>query len=175
MSPSESSPPHPRRLILMRHAKSDWADPARSDHHRPLNKRGRRDAPRMADWLTEIGGVPELIVCSSAERTQETAALMNATWSHAVPVCVSRELYLAPPESILRVIHSDGCGADPLMVIGHNPGLAELISRLAGRALEVPTAAVALFEAVVNDWEQLRSADQVELRAWMQPKKLPDS
>lgn len=129
----------------------------------------------MADWLAETGNVPELILCSSAERTQETAALMKASWPQEVPVSSSKELYLASPESILRVIRSDGCDANPLLVIAHNPGLGQLISLLAGQQLDVPTATIAVFDVAIADWGELRSDVPIVLHEWIQPKKLPDS
>ncbi len=129
----------------------------------------------MADWLAETGNVPGLILCSPAERTQETAALMKASWSQEVPVSSSKALYLASPESILRVIRSDGCDANPLLVIAHNPGLGQLISQLAGQQIDVPTATIAVFDVAIADWGELCSDVLIVLHEWIQPKKLPDS
>ena len=175
MSPSESPPPTDRRLLLMRHAKSDWAEPGLADADRPLNKRGRRDAPRMAEWLAETGSVPDMILCSSAERTRETVELMNEIWPNRVPVYTSRDLYLAAPETILRVIQSDGGDVARLMIVAHNPGLAALVSRVSGQSLDVPTAAIAIFDASLHRWADLRSPSQLRLVTQTRPKSLSES
>ena len=93
-----------RTLIVMRHAKSDWGDESLSDHERPLNGRGKRDAPRMAQWLAEIDMTPDLILSSSSQRTRETVALMNQHWSTESPVSYDESLYLASPDAILYSI-----------------------------------------------------------------------
>ena len=79
----------------MRHAKSSWDSPAKNDHERPLNDRGRRDSPRVAQHLAEIGWQPQLILSSDAQRTRETAELMLSVWEAGVAVEFSPELYLA--------------------------------------------------------------------------------
>ncbi len=175
MSPSESSPPTDRRLLLMRHAKSDWAEPGLADADRPLNKRGRRDAPRMAEWLVESGNVPDMVLCSSAERTRETVDLMNEIWPDRVPVHTSGDLYLAAPETILRVIRSDGDDVARLMIVAHNPGLAELVSSASGQSSNVPTAAIAIFDASLDRWGDLRSPSQLHLVTQIRPKSLSES
>lgn len=129
----------------------------------------------MAEWLAETANLPELILCSTAERTRETAAWLNETWSQEVPVVTSRDLYLATPETILSVIRSDGCDAASLLVLAHNPGISQLVSLLAGKPLEMPTAAIAVFDVDVPSWDRLRSPDQVAWRALMKPKALPAS
>lgn len=175
MSPSESSPPDGHRLLLMRHAKSDWADPGLADADRPLNRRGRRDAPRIAEWLFESGNVPDVILCSSAKRTRETVDRMNEVWPDPVPVYPARDLYLAAAETILRVIRSDGCDVARLMIVAHNPGLAELICRASGQVSDCPTAAISIFDAALDRWGELRSPSQLRLVTQIRPKSLSES
>lgn len=193
-----------RRLVLMRHAKSDWGSPSLADHDRPLNKRGRRDGPRMAAWIAENGLRPDLILCSTARRTRETARLLNESWSlqdgdsdasiemrsseyppdeparpgdggHSdeVPVAFTNELYHASLDDLLKIIRSDGCDAQTLLVVAHNPGMAQLTSWLAQRSIDMPTAAVAVFEFALADWSRLLSPDQGTLSAFAKPKALP--
>ncbi|EMI20588.1 phosphohistidine phosphatase, SixA [Rhodopirellula maiorica SM1] len=133
------------RLILMRHAKSDWSDGGLSDHDRPLNKRGKRDAPQMAEWLREIDCLPNVVLCSSAVRTRETLERMQSSFGSDVVVSYSESLYLASPETISNVIASDHCDASTVMVLAHNPGMAYLVSQLAGQMVDMPTAAIAYF------------------------------
>lgn len=119
-----------KQLILLRHAKSDWYSAASADHDRPLNDRGRRDAPRVGAWLGRNDYRPERILCSSAERTRETLNLVihGSNWED-IPTDVSSDLYHAG-ESFLADRIADGfsyCGA--LMVVGHNPGMDLLVMR----------------------------------------------
>ena len=162
----------PRQLILMRHAKSDWSDSTLSDHERPLNHRGKAAAPLMGRWLAEIDAVPELILCSTATRTRETVELLVDTWTRKPEVSYSNDLYLAHPETILKAASSDGCGVTRLMIIAHNPGIASLVGTLAGEMMDMPTAATAVFEAAIPDWDQLRVGSPMKLSHFMRPKAL---
>lgn len=161
-----------RILILMRHAKSDWGDESLSDHDRPLNRRGRRDAPRMAEWLAEIDMVPDMILSSSSERTRETVALMTEQWPTEPTTSFSEELYLATPESILSTIRSDACDATKLLVVAHNPGMTHLVSGLAGQFTEMPTAAIAIFRIPACDWSTVQPGTPMSLLQFMRPKAL---
>ncbi|WP_442508301.1 SixA phosphatase family protein [Novipirellula sp. SH528] len=161
-----------RRLILMRHAKSDWADEGLSDHDRPLNKRGKRDAPQMAEWLREIDCLPDVVLSSSAVRTRETAELMQDSFRSDVVVSYIESLYLATPETICSVISSDSCDASTVMVLAHNPGMAYLVSQLAGQMVDMPTAAIAIFDVSIADWSKFRLSSPVKLEHFMRPKAL---
>ncbi|XZE20597.1 SixA phosphatase family protein [Pirellulaceae bacterium SH449] len=137
-----------KQLVLMRHAKSDWSR-NEPDKRRPLNPRGIAAAPRMADWLHENSFWPELLLCSSATRTVETWQLMQQTRPESLPqIEYLDSLYLAHELVIYQTIcdyweaHSQ---MDTLMVLGHNPGMENLVLMLAGVPLEMPTAAVAVF------------------------------
>lgn len=107
------------KLILLRHAKSDWDDPLQDDHDRPLNRRGRETAPKIGTWLRDNGHAPDLILCSSAARTRETVERLGLT----APVIHDRRLYHAGPDLILSC--TQGQPAPTLMIVGHNPGMAE--------------------------------------------------
>jgi phosphohistidine phosphatase len=134
------------QLILMRHAKSDHDDPSPSDHDRELAMRGRRDTPRMAAWLAEEDCIPDRILSSSSVRTAQTAQLLIETWGQKPTVCFIESLYLANPETILEAIRKENGGAARLMILAHNPGMSMLTSILSNRAIEMPTAAVAIFD-----------------------------
>jgi phosphohistidine phosphatase len=149
----------------MRHAKSDWGDASISDHDRPLNGRGRRDAPRMAAWIESIDSVPDVILCSSATRTTQTAELMIQHWSTAPKLIRSERLYLSNPETILRLIDTEASSATRLLVIAHNPGISSLVSHLADQLLPMPTAGVAVFSDKDGEFQ---------FETFMRPKALPD-
>lgn len=146
-----------RRLILTRHAKSDWADPSLPDRDRPLNKRGRRAARALGDWLASRGHEPEEVLCSSSVRTRETwdevagavlAVLPNIRYVDA--------LYHATPEVMLSVLR--GASAPTVMMIGHNPGIAAFAAQLPARApmdpdfRRYPTAATLVVDFQADEW-----------------------
>jgi phosphohistidine phosphatase len=145
-----------RRLVLLRHGKSDWPDVA--DHERPLARRGRRDAPVVGRWLAASGYVPDVVVCSTALRARETWALAEggllaagllADGPGAPPaVRYDSRVYEATVLGLLMLIREFEPRWRTAMIVGHNPGLAELTVGLAGPHLEppsaFPTAAVAV-------------------------------
>ncbi|MCG8650469.1 MAG: histidine phosphatase family protein [Pirellulales bacterium] len=159
-------------LVLMRHAKSDWGDSSLSDHDRPLNPRGRSAAPRMADWMAGLNVIPEKILCSSSVRTCQTTDLMVSQWNHDPEIQFCDTLYLAAPESILNTIATEGDDAQVLMVVAHNPGMSALASHLAEQSIEMPTAAVAIFEVSIDQWSHLQSSSTTQLVHHMRPKAL---
>ena len=132
-----------RTLILMRHAKSSWADPALDDHDRPLNRRGRRSAAAIGQWLAAKGVAPDLALVSTALRTRQTFDGLGLG-------CAARldsALYHAAPETLMSVLRPHAA-VPCLLLMGHNPGLAHLAHRLVSRPpahprfLDFPTGAV---------------------------------
>ncbi len=111
-----------KRLILMRHAKSDWSGGGTSDHDRVLNARGRDNAAALGRWLKEKGLFPDVVLCSSAARTRETLNLLGL--SGDPDTSLTRKLYLADAELLLAGLREvDG---DTVLIIGHNPGIGEM-------------------------------------------------
>lgn len=113
-----------KRLILIRHAKSSWSDPFSDDHARVLNDRGRASAKAIGVWLRDQGFIPDVVLCSDAARTQETAEL-------ALPdakLALSARLYHAAPDTILDLVRRQT--AQTIAVIGHNPGIGMLANAL---------------------------------------------
>ena len=131
----------------MRHAKSSWQNPGQSDHDRPLNNRGHRDAPVMAARLKQRGDIPTLILSSSARRTQETTThLLDVFGVPSPEVRFEKELYLASPHSILDLLAEVPDKHTHVMVIAHNPGMEELSALLSGSSDDtMPTAAIRQF------------------------------
>lgn len=169
-----------RRLLLLRHAKSGWDDPALSDHDRPLSARGRAAAPRIGAHMERAGYAPSLVLCSSSRRTQETFERLRPALPAAPALEVVPELYLASPGTLLSCIEAVVDTEAAVLVIAHNPGIAELASALSRRgppALrrrlrhKYPTGALAVFDSSAPTWQ---GADY-ELVDFACPRDLPDA
>jgi phosphohistidine phosphatase len=145
-----------RRLILMRHAKSSWADPGQADHDRPLNGRGRRAAAEVGAWLAARGLVPGAALVSSAARTRETWARLGPAFAE-VPVAPRPDLYHASPEAMLRALRG-ATEIETVAMVGHQPGIGVFAARLLAAPpadaafAKYPTAATAVIEFDADGW-----------------------
>lgn len=119
------------RLILTRHAKSSWDDPIVPDHDRPLNERGRRSAAALGAWLASRGDTPGEVLCSDATRTRETWDGIAPHLPGAPAATLKPALYHAGPDVMLAVLRH--AAAPVVMMLGHNPGIAEFAQRLLAR------------------------------------------
>lgn len=161
------------KLWLIRHAKSDWNSGAGSDFERPLNRRGERDGPRMAQWLAEQSDPAPWIWTSDALRARSTARFVADGFAVVAPrVVEEHRLYDAGPEALLEVIRETPDAAASAAVIAHNPGLTYLTNLLAGTSVteNLPTFGVARFE-VPAPWRDLRFGAAV-LEILVAPKRL---
>ena len=165
-------------LYLLRHAKSSWADPTLPDDERPLAARGRRDGKRIAKHLARLRIMPELLLCSSAERTRETLELIRPALDATSTVSVEMELYAASSDRLLERIRAVPEAVASVLLIGHNPGLHDLALVLASAGDELgrleakfPTAALATLALPNTTWRELSRADAV-LTAYVVPKQL---
>jgi phosphohistidine phosphatase len=154
-----------RRLLLLRHAKTEHDAPSGRDRDRRLDDRGRRDAAEIGGWIGRHPPFPDAVLVSTAVRTRQTWEIVWEAMKHLVPqpqVETLPELYGADPARLLQTIH-DASAADPqrLMVVGHNPGMHELALALigsgdaAGRkalAENLPTSGLAVLNFAVDDW-----------------------
>jgi len=161
------------KLWLIRHAKSDWGDPARSDFDRPLNRRGRRDGPRMQSWMAAQEHPATWIWSSRAARARATAEFVAAAFAASSPTIVEdRRLYLAAPETLLDVLRETPAPEFSVALIAHNPGMTQLVNLLAGTAVldNLPTFGIVRFD-VQDSWSQLRFGG-ASLDLIMSPKRL---
>ncbi len=172
------------QLDILRHAKSSWADPGQEDHERPLNGRGERAAAAIGRHLAGRGALPEQVLCSSARRAQQTwkrvARQLPDDARDAVELVVEPDLYLASPAALLRRLRQLPPTLERAMVVGHNPGLAQLANELAedgasGDALaalrtKYPTAGLATFE-ISGVWAEL-CPTSARLIRFLTPKDL---
>jgi phosphohistidine phosphatase len=145
-----------RELMVLRHAKSSWKNPGADDHDRPLNRRGERDAPRLGRWLRDEDLVPDAIVSSTAVRARTTAHAVAAACGYAGAVHVAPQLYLAGPDKYVAAARSLGGPAIRLLIVGHNPGVEELVLGLTGCEERMPTAALARIRLEIRGWDELR-------------------
>ena len=139
-----------RRLIVMRHAKSSWKDPNLDDHDRPLNKRGRRDAPIVADGIFDRGWIPELILVSSSKRTLQTLEGMSHRMGKT-PFEVRSGIYHATVIDLMEELENM-LDNGTTMIIGHNPGLEILVNHLSGEWHTMPTATAVLLFHSGSSW-----------------------
>jgi phosphohistidine phosphatase len=130
-------------LILLRHAKSDWSG-GEPDHERPLAARGRRQAPEAGRWLAGHVDRIDLAVVSTAERARSTWSLASAELGVAPPVRLEEQAYGASSGALLRLVRELPEALETVVLVGHNPGLEDLASSLAGTWVPMPTSALAV-------------------------------
>lgn len=165
-----------KTLTIVRHAKSSWKDSSLSDRERPLNKRGKRDAPIMGGRISDVGIRPSLIISSPAVRAWKTARAVARSLNYPLEF-LQREpaLYLASVEKILDVIRAQDNTFNSILLVGHNPGLTDFVNYLsAGLTENLPTAGVAAFDIERSDWD-LRDKPACELLLHDWPKKNPQA
>jgi len=147
-----------KTLLILRHAKSSWKDPELSDHDRPLNKRGKHDAPLMGQLLKEKKLVPDLIISSTAVRAKDTALTVAERVGYDNEIIFESTLYAASPDAYIKAISNvadNGKDFSTILVIGHNPGLEELIEVLTGEMHELATCELAVIELPTKKWSNL--------------------
>ncbi|MEU8470882.1 histidine phosphatase family protein [Streptomyces sp. NPDC029006] len=152
-----------RRLVVLRHAKSAWPEGV-EDPRRPLAPRGLRDAPAAGRALADSGSLPDLALCSTAVRARRTWELASAEWGTPPPVRLDGRLYAAGVPELLEVVHEVPPEVETLLLVGHNPGLADLVRALAADGLDdtlgrvgekFPTAAIAVLAWRGTGWPAL--------------------
>lgn len=161
-----------KTLLLLRHAKSSWSDDKLSDYDRPLNDRGRHDAPRMGKLLISLDLVPDLILSSAAKRAAMTADSVAESSSFEGETLYTRDLYLADPETYIDLARRTSDHITTLMMVGHNPGIQELVEQLSGRDETMSTAALACLRLPIESWRDIELDDTYELVGVWRPKEL---
>ena len=143
-----------KSLLLLRHAKSSWKNQELTDHDRPLNKRGKRDAPRMGHLLLKEKLVPDLIVSSTAKRARKTAKLAAKESRYAGKVIREAALYHDGASQWYDLLKKISPKHQRIMLVGHNPELEDFLESLTGQYEPMPTAALALVECAIDEWSQ---------------------
>jgi phosphohistidine phosphatase len=153
-----------RRLMLLRHAKSDWSKPGQRDHDRVLASRGREAAPRIGKYMATHDLVPELVVCSTAVRARETWELVAGELASTPRVAHDERIYENRPDTLLHVIHETVPDVHILLLVGHNPSFSALAELLAATGdtesrqrlrEKFPTAGLAVIDFAVDAWDRV--------------------
>ena len=153
-------------LVLLRHGKSDWSG-GEPDHLRPLARRGQRQVPEAGRWLADNVGVIDLAIVSPAERTRETWRLAAAVLDVPPPVREDARVYAASARSLVGVLREVPEGVATVVLVGHNPGIEDLVASLTGRSVPMPTSALAVID-LSTPWSAAANS-VAELRAHGRP------
>ena len=161
-----------KTLIIMRHAKSSWDDPDLADYDRPLNERGLRDAPRMAQWLSDTELIPDQVITSAACRASQTASIVANELALESDILETRDLYLSGYDTYLEQVSYLPNYVETVLVIGHNPTMESLVYLLSGESVSMPTAAIAVIQLPIDTWSDQVTAASANLVKHVFPKSL---
>ena len=162
-----------KTLLVLRHAKSSWNERGLTDHDRPLNERGERDAPRVGVLVRQQHLTPDAIISSDAVRARMTAEAVAAAAGYGGEIQLEPLLYHASPDDILVVLRATPePNANTVMIVGHNPGLEGLVAQLTGEAQGLPTAALAHIVLPIDRWRDLDGSASGTLVDLWRPKEL---
>lgn len=156
----------------MRHAKSSWKDANVPDHDRPVKKKGEKDVKAMAKMLKHKKHLPDLILCSSAERAKQTAVLFKKASSYEGKIEYNDKLYMAEVPDLIAALKESPKKAKSVMVIGHNPGLEALLQTLTGKVETLPTSSIAYISLPIEEWPEINSEVEGKLKKLWRPKDL---
>ena len=160
-----------KTLFLLRHAKSSWKDATLPDFERPLNERGRRAAPVVGKFMRRQKPQPQLILCSPAERARQTIALVSEAAEFKAELRYDERIYEASVARLIAVVSEIDEKAETALVVGHNPGMEELLESLTGEVRHMPTAALAHITLDIDRWTDVREQSG-ELVRLVRPKDL---
>ena len=162
-----------KTLYLLRHAKSSWKDATLQDFDRPLNGRGKDSAPLVGRVMRKRKLKVDLVLSSPAARARQTAALVKESAGLSAETLYDERIYEADAARLLEVVSQAAEPADALVLVGHNPGIEELLTFLTGEERRMPTAALACITLDVEKWGKVRArAGRLE---WLvRPKELAE-
>ncbi|MBV8859979.1 MAG: histidine phosphatase family protein [Acidobacteria bacterium] len=160
-----------KTLYLLRHAKSSWKEPGLQDFDRPLNGRGRESVPLVGRFIRKKKLRVDLMISSPAARARQTAALVKESAGLTAELLFDERIYEADAVTLLEVVTQAAESADSLMLVGHNPGMEELLTLLTGEGRAMPTAALACVALEVEKWGKARAG---RLEWLVRPKELAE-
>lgn len=160
-----------KTLFLLRHAKSSWRDTSLPDFERPLNERGRKAAPLIGKFMRRQKLRPQLILCSPAERARQTIALVQEAAAFKAELRYDERIYEATEARLRAVVSQIDESAGRALLVGHNPGMEELLQSLTGEVRRMPTAALAHITLNIERWADVRE-NSGDLVRFVRPKEL---
>ena len=152
-----------KSVLILRHAKSSWKDPDTDDHERPLNERGKRDAPTLGNLLKNERLQPDLIISSTAKRARSTAKRVAESLGYKGKITLDRSLYEAEPAAYINILHH--------LPNEYTPGVEELVSMSTGEEHVMPTCSLAHVQFSVNSWNELNFKSRGKLLGTWQPRE----
>jgi phosphohistidine phosphatase len=161
-----------KSVLVLRHAKSSWKYPDKTDHERPLNKRGKRDAPLMGRLLKKERLVPDVIISSTAMRARATAEAIAKASGYKGDITFNRSLYASGPQAYIDVLHDLSDEYVRVLIIGHNPGLEELVEMLTGEIHLMPTCSLAHVKFRVDKWSDIDNKIKGKVAGIWRPRDL---
>ena len=161
-------------LLLLRHAKSSWRDEALSDFDRPLNERGKKAAHAIGRYIRKHKMMPDLVLSSPAVRARETTGIITTTAKLTAEIRYDQRIYEADPPRLVQVLSQIENNFCSVLLVGHNPGIEELISLLTGSSQHMPTAALAKIRLEgADDWSEISQAKAI-LELTIKPKDITE-
>lgn len=162
-----------KTLFLLRHAKSSWKDANLPDFERPLNHRGKRACETIGNYLKSKGIIPELIVCSPAVRARETLDRVMKAAKWTAEVRYDQRIYEASGMRLAEVVAQIDADKKAAMLVGHNPGMEELLMLLTAETERMQTACVAKIELKTTKW--VNAVDKRASLEWLiRPRELEE-
>lgn len=160
-----------KTLLLLRHAKSSWKQPELHDHDRPLNKRGKSEAPKVGKYLKDHSLVPDLILSSTARRAHDTARMVADESGYSGEIDLYQDLYLSDTACYLDILHCQPDDANRVLVVGHNPDMEELLTFLTDVEEHMATATLAHIDLPISSWQELNEATDGVLKTIWTPRE----
>jgi phosphohistidine phosphatase len=161
-----------KSILVLRHAKSSRKDPDLTDHYRPLNERGKRDAPQVGRLLKREHLVPDIFISSTAMRAHATAKAVANASGYKGDIAFNGSLYAAGPQAYIDVLHDLSDDYVRVLTIGHNPGLEELVEMLTGEIHLMPTCSLVHVKLNVDKWSDINNKIKGEVAEIWRPRDL---
>ena len=158
-------------LLVLRHAQAAPEAPSSSDEERALTEEGRRAAARVGRLVKDEQLLPDLVLSSSARRTRETVSEFCQSSGYAGPIRYLDELYLAEVSAIVDALAAHAGAASRVLLVGHNPGLEDLVAQLTGESVSLPTAALVECAFELDDWSALADGRKGRLERLFRPNR----
>lgn len=159
-----------KSVFILRHAKSSWKHQDIDDHDRPLNKRGKRDAPILGELLRKKHLVPDLIISSTAKRANSTAKAVAKSSGYQGKIIMDKSLYAAEPAAYIDILHRLSNEFTRVLMVGHNPVLEELVGMITGEEHIMPTCSLMHIQFSVNSWNEVDYKCRGKLLEILQPR-----